>query len=550
MVLFLAQTLLASGGCWTNGVDAFAFAFATPPVTNNGWKNIGHNHANTNPLSASVSAVMESKAETDSEKEQLVLVLGGSGYIGRRVCKELVQASSGDETTTRVVSISRNGKPPSWCLDDNGDSSVWAEKVEWIKHDIVSASSEEGGGESLAETLGSIFQATTTNESNNGENQNEASSSPWDTTIVGCIGNVNPTPSWKGLWGLAFDDDQLFEENGKVYELFLNETNSLRERGNNLLNLQRCVFLSIDYTCQKCLEGPIEGYVDGKRLAERRFLEAVSETTHGSGGSSTTNSTSTSTSSDDPSNLEKVVVIGLPNFVFGGKRFPGFGKFYRKLVESPPARAYVGGNQALRSMSKAAPEDWVEEMVRVPLCAFVCVNRKGRCCPENQYLTPPFRSFLLLLRDIAFSCFVAHTCTHKQLFSSPVDVEVAGKATAMAAKGLVSRDLVNNGEPRKQGFFNRSGLPVEYDDILFVDGTHEIEKLVGVLGEGDLEGKSRGNKPRAKVPKTSSSTPEPLWEGALIGKRPWLYPVPVTLFFVYLFWGIMTEQFVQAATGM
>jgi hypothetical protein len=133
-----------------------------------------------------------------------------------------------------------------------------------------------------------------------------------------------------------------------------------------------------------------------------------------------------------------------------------------------------------------------------------------------------------------------------------VDVEFAGKATAMAARGLVSRALVNNGEPRKQGFFNQSGLPVEYDDILFVDGTLEIEKLVGVLRKGNLGGKERVNKLRTKAPKSSSSdsTPEPLWEGALIGKRPWLYPVPVTIFFVYLFWGIMTQQFVQTATGM
>jgi hypothetical protein len=348
LTLFLAQSLLASVGCWTNGVDAFAI----PTATNNGCRNIWHNHAYRNPLlaSASASAGLESNTETYSEKKQLVLVLGGSGYIGRRVCKELVEASSGDdEAATRVVSISRNGKPPSWCFDDNGDSSsVWAENVEWIKHDIGSALGKEGVEESLAEILGSIFQATTTNESN----ENEASPSPWETTIVGCIGNVNPTPAWEGLWGLAFDDNRLFEENGKVYDLFLNETNSLRERDNNLLNLQRCVFLSIDYTCQKCLEGPIEGYVDGKRLAERRFLEAVS---NGSDESS----------SDDPSNLEKVVVIGLPNFVFGGKRFPGFGKFYRKLVESLPAKAYKGGNQALRSLSVAAPEDWVEEMVRI-----------------------------------------------------------------------------------------------------------------------------------------------------------------------------------------
>jgi hypothetical protein len=398
----------------------------------------------------------------------MFLVLGGSGYVGRRVCKELVQASSSNEKS-RIVSISRNGKPPSWCFDIDDDDHSWSERVEWIQRDISSESLAEDG-DSLVEALGDICKSIINEDDEN------LPVSPLETTIVGCIGNVNPDPSWLGLWGLGFDNDRLLEENGKVYEFFLEEIESLRKK--NLLKIERCVLQSIDYTCQKCLEGPIDGYVDGKRLAERTFLEVVSDT-HGGGTS-------------DPSNLEKVVVIGMPNFVFGGKRFPGFGKFYRKFVESPFAKAYVGGNNALRSLSVADPEDWVEAT----------------------------------------------------LFSPPFVVYWAVKPTAMAARGLVTRNIVNDGQPRKQGFFNTTGKPVEYDDILFVDGTHEIEKLVGVLSEGDSKGIPPRNKVRAKQAE-SSSTPEPLWEGALIGKRPYLYPFPAAIFFSYVFWGVVTQQFVQ-----
>ena len=115
----------------------------------------------------------------------------------------------------------------------------------------------------------------------------------------------------------------------------------------------------------------------------------------------------------------------------------------------------------------------------------------------------------------------------------------------MAARGLVTRDLINNGEPRKQGFFNTSGLPVEYDDILFVDGTSEIENLVLTL-EGKKEVQPLKTVP-SNVVHSLDDREEPLWEGALIGKRPILYPVPVALTFIFLFWGIATNQFIEVA---
>lgn len=125
-----------------------------------------------------------------------------------------------------------------------------------------------------------------------------------------------------------------------------------------------------------------------------------------------------------------------------------------------------------------------------------------------------------------------------------MDVEIVGRASAMAARGLVTRQLINNGEPRKQGFFNTSGLPVEFDDILFVDGTPEIEGLVGTL-EGRKEFQSLKSTTGKAIESPAKKTDEPLWEGALARKRPYLYPFPVALFFIFLFWGIATQQFIE-----
>lgn len=401
-------------------------------------------------LRASVSdpSVEDPESGTmSSGNQKVVVVLGGSGFIGRRVCKELVDNDV--SCSNKVVSISRTGKPPVSYLDNGGDSS-WSDKVEWIRHDLLTTSSSSRSG-SLVEKLGGVL------------GQEEGI----EATIVGCIGDLNPSETWFDYWGLGFDDERLLRDNGVVYERFLEDTKTIWQQNESFV--RRFVLLSIDYTSQKCLEGPIEGYVDGKRLAEKRFLETLQQQQDGGGNDRT----------DD------VIVIGLSSFVFGGKRFPTFGKVYRGLVESPFAKAYVQSNKALRSFSKTTPEDWVEEM----------------------------------------------------LFSSPIDVDVAGKATAMAARGLVTREIVNDGQPRKQGFFNSSGLPVEYDDVLFVDGTHEIEKIV--LRDGQLT-----RSPQSKQARASASS-EPVWEGALIGKRPYLFPFPVALFFATFFWAIATQQFVQ-----
>merc|ERR1719491_2873000 len=130
------------------------------------------------------------------------------------------------------------------------------------------------------------------------------------------------------------------------------------------------------------------------------------------------------------------------------------------------------------------------------------------------------------------------------LFSSPIDVTTVGKITAMAvdasSNGVITRDTVNNGQPRKQGFFNTTGKPILYDDLLFIDGTQEIEKLVASSNSNDNKNKKKTTKKKKK----QSSSAGPSNEGAGIGKRPYLFPIPVTIAFLLFFWPVATEQFV------
>ncbi|VEU41629.1 unnamed protein product, partial [Pseudo-nitzschia multistriata] len=129
------------------------------------------------------------------------------------------------------------------------------------------------------------------------------------------------------------------------------------------------------------------------------------------------------------------------------------------------------------------------------------------------------------------------------VFSSPIDVDAVGEIAAMAARGLVTRPIVNDGQPRKQDFFDTSGQPIEYENVLFLDGTHAIEAAIDHLRV------SRGPQ-RREIRERNGENPSlakalPRWEGALVGKRPYLFPVPVVAFFASFFWAVVTEQFVQ-----
>ena len=62
-----------------------------------------------------------------------VTVLGGTGFVGSRVCKVLV--SKGAE----VTSVSRSGSCPSWASDEE-----WTKEVKWVAADLLGADAGVG----------------------------------------------------------------------------------------------------------------------------------------------------------------------------------------------------------------------------------------------------------------------------------------------------------------------------------------------------------------------------------------------------------------------
>lgn len=69
-----------------------------------------------------------------------VTVLGGTGFVGSRVCQALATSSSSVE----VVSVSRTGEVPEWCKGDD-----WTKQVSWVKNELT-----RGSREKLQEAIG------------------------------------------------------------------------------------------------------------------------------------------------------------------------------------------------------------------------------------------------------------------------------------------------------------------------------------------------------------------------------------------------------------
>ena len=69
-----------------------------------------------------------------------VTVLGGTGFVGSRVCKALATT----DPSVEVVSVSRTGEVPEWCKGDD-----WTNQVSWVKNELT-----RGSREKLQEAIG------------------------------------------------------------------------------------------------------------------------------------------------------------------------------------------------------------------------------------------------------------------------------------------------------------------------------------------------------------------------------------------------------------
>jgi len=377
-----------------------------------------------------------------------VAVFGGSGFLGRRICQTLVHEGHS------VISVSKGGKPsPYYCNDNTGaGNSNWSDKVDWRSHCIHPTNVNESEGTKTELSSSSPLLPSLVDD--------VSLELPPIDAAISCIGNVNPAEEWDKLtfFGLAFDDTLLFQQNGLVNECAA----KIAKRS----GAHRFVFLSVSYEVAKMLEGPIDGYMSGKRHAEQCIYDLF-----GDEGNS--------------------IVLG-PSLMYGGNRFASFGKLYSQVVRSPLAKGYVDGMNALRELSSTPVEDWVEQSV----------------------------------------------------FSPPVDVRTVARVASSAALGLVSKDLVDS---RKQNFFGYDGKPVSYADVVYIDGTEEIERIDGLidLSSASAVGVAVSPQERGQTCNREYERIEPLWEGALIGKGPFLYPFPVIGVFLAIFGAISTNQFVK-----
>lgn len=150
-----------------------------------------------------------------------VTVLGGSGFVGSRVCKLLVEEGA------LVTSVSPSGKVPDWCK-----GQAWTESVTWKATSFL-----RGARENLEEAIGS------------------------PSVVVSCIGAV------------GFDGQQLVQGNGKAN---VEAVRAAKKAG----TVTKYVYVSVATEVADAsgwLPGFFENYFKGKNQAEAAMVEAMGE---------------------------------------------------------------------------------------------------------------------------------------------------------------------------------------------------------------------------------------------------------------------------------
>mmetsp|Transcript_13110 Transcript_13110/g.19288 ORF Transcript_13110/g.19288 Transcript_13110/m.19288 type:complete len:311 (+) Transcript_13110:157-1089(+) len=144
-----------------------------------------------------------------------VTVVGGTGFVGSRVCKLLA-----DQDEVSVTSLSKTGRIPEWCKQDS-----WTQDVTWKAVDLLSSKDLDMGNPDV---------------------------------IVSCVGVVGTDP------------EELKRGNGVANEVAFTNAGS---------KLQRSVLISVSEEVAACQDNWLpeffKGYFDGKKMAERAALDAV-----------------------------------------------------------------------------------------------------------------------------------------------------------------------------------------------------------------------------------------------------------------------------------
>eukprot|EP00978_Attheya_sp_CCMP212_P028125 scaffold96297_cov53-Attheya_sp.AAC.5 len=168
-------------------------------------------------MSTRSAAWMSMSSTTSNSGGMAVTVVGGTGFVGSRVCQMLTAKGA------KVTSVSRSGKIPDWCANE-----PWTKEVTWTAVDLLSSD-----GTSLDLGKG-----------------NDA--------IVSCVGVVGT------------DRDELLKGNGNAnVAAFGGDT-----------DVKRSVFVSVSSEVSG-LDGTfwvpefMSGYFEGKRMGEAAALEAV-----------------------------------------------------------------------------------------------------------------------------------------------------------------------------------------------------------------------------------------------------------------------------------
>jgi hypothetical protein len=175
-------------------------------------------------------------------------------------------------------------------------------------------------------------------------------------------------------------------------------------------------------------------------------------------------------------------IIG-PGLVYGGGRFETAGKIFDAVTSSPPTKAFIEVNGRLQTISGSVdyPYQWPNDLV------------------NKVFLTPP------------------------------VDVDTAARAIAAGVLGATP--------------------------LSFINGTDEIQKVADETSQEELEAAAARLAQTLRLPTLpifgriglttdgAERGDEAPFEGALVGARPFLYPVPVAAFFYSICAWAVTNPF-------